>query len=318
MRLFDLHCDTLYACCLGGKELWRNDLHIDWDRGLRQDAWAQVFAVWTPDSLRGEAAWQQARRILRFASQQAAEHPDRMKLVTHPRELDEAIRDHVCAGILALESGAALAGDLRHLTDVAGAGVKIIGLTWNGENECGYGCGCGHDEGLKPFGKALLKRMDETGMIADVSHLNRAGFWDVVKILEGPFLASHSVSDAVYSHPRNLTDEQFDAIRQRGGLVGINLCEAQLGGLSFEWVERHLYHFLSRGGERTVAFGCDFDGTDLPREWGGVQVMPELYEYLYRKNYEERCLERLFFSNCYDFFAKTLTGFDKERPYKVL
>ena len=48
--------------------------------------------------------------------------------------------------------------------------------------------------------------------------------------------------------------------------------------------------------------GCDFDGTDLPDDWGGIQVMPRIAEYLRRKNYEEPLLDRLFFGNCYDFF----------------
>ena len=53
-----------------------------------------------------------------------------------------------------------------------------------------------------------------------------------------------------------------------------------------------------------MAFGCDFDGTDLPEEWGGIQVMERLYGYLCRKNYDAACLDRLFFSNCNDFFHR--------------
>lgn len=317
MRLFDLHCDTLYDCCLKGYDLSRNTLHLDWERGCRFDDWLQVFAVWTPDALRGEAAWQQARRILLYAGDQVRISPERMRIIRQRDDLD-APRPHQCGGILALESGASLAGELAHIEEAAALGVKIVTLTWNGENECGYGCLCGSDIGLKDFGKQAVRRMEAYGILPDVSHLNRAGFWDVAEIAQGPFIASHSLSDTVYPHLRNLTDDQFDTIRDRGGLVGLNLCAGQLGEQSFEQIERHLDHFLCRGGEHIVAFGCDFDGTDLPEEWRGIAIMPTLYEYLYRKNYEESTLDRLFFSNCYDFFAKALTGFDKQQVNKVI
>lgn len=86
---------------------------------------------------------------------------------------------------------------------------------------------------------------------------------------KGPFIASHSVSASIYPHARNLKDEQFAAIRQAGGLVGLNVCASQLGAQTFEQLERHFYHYLSLGGERVVAFGCDFDGTDVPEDWQG-------------------------------------------------
>lgn len=311
MRLFDLHCDTLYSCCQQGQPLDRNSLHIDWERGLRYDSWLQVFAVWTPDTLRGEAAWRQAEETLRFAHAQAAAHPEQMRIIQDTGDMAAAVEQHRCGGILALEGAAALAGDARHIADAARLGVRIITLTWNGENECGYGCGCGPDGRLKPFGKEAVRLMEQQGIVPDVSHLNEAGFWDVASLAQYPFIASHSVSRAVCGHERNLSDAQFVTIRDRGGLVGLNVCEAQLGEQSFERIERHLDHYLSLGGEHTVAFGCDFDGTDLPPAWHGIDMMAGLYDYLYRKNYDESCLERLFFSNCYDFFSRLFTGFDK-------
>ena len=92
-----------------------------------------------------------------------------------------------------------------------------------------------------------------------------------------------------------------------GGLVGINFCAGQLGEQTFEAIERHLDHYLSLEGGRTVAFGADLDGTDLPPGWGGIQVMERLYDVLCRKNYDAVCLDRVFFGNCYDFFLRALT-----------
>ena len=143
MRLFDLHCDTLYECWRTGERLEANRLHIDLDRGRRFDAWAQVFAVWMPDTIRGEGAWLQCRTILELAHSKAAALSDRMELARSGEEIDRALSAGRCAAILAVEGGSALAGSLEHIRDLAERGVRILTLTWNGENELGFGSGCG-------------------------------------------------------------------------------------------------------------------------------------------------------------------------------
>lgn len=307
MKLFDLHCDTLTECRKIGASLRRNTLQVDLERGPRRDGWIQAFAVFIPDTLRGEEAFRYARDTLDFAQREEEANTDVLCLLRQVKDLDRKDADGLCRGILTIESGAALAGDLRHVEELYRLGVKLITLTWNGSNELGHGCLSGCPDGLTSFGKAALKEMERVGIVPDVSHLNERGFWDVAELASRPFIASHSVSAAVHPHPRNLTDAQFGAIREAGGLVGLNVCEGQLGGQSFAQIERHLLHFLELDGERTVAFGCDFDGTDVPEDWDGVAVMERLYAYFLRRNFAATCLERLFFQNARDFFADALT-----------
>ncbi|MDD2417477.1 MAG: membrane dipeptidase [Oscillospiraceae bacterium] len=308
MRLFDMHCDTLYECVMGEHELSENSLHIDLKRGLEFDAWGQVFAVWMPDTIRGEAARQQCRRILERAHTEAVNNPDKIIIVYNSEDLDSAFKSRRCATILAVEGGSALGGRLETIDIMSGLGVKIITLTWNGANELGNGCLSGNKAGLTKFGIDSIKKMESANIVPDVSHLNEAGFWDVIHTANRPIIASHSVSAGVFNHPRNLTDEQFKAVINTGGLVGITLCCDQLGKQTFECIQRHIEHYLSLDGSNNLAFGCDFDGADLPADWGGIQVMEDIYEYLYRKNYEEYLLDRLFFSNCYDFYRTALTN----------
>lgn len=303
MRLFDLHCDTLYECYQKGVGLDKNQLHIDLERGGEWDEWRQVFAVWMPDELRGEAAFAQCCAILDFAEEQAARFADRLTICRRTADLAASASGR-CAALLAVEGGSALAGRLENVETLWEKGVNIITLTWNGSNELGHGCGSGEQDGLTNFGKDAVREMERLGVLPDVSHLNERGFWDVAEAVEKPFIASHSVSAAVHPHPRNLTDAQFEEICRRGGLVGLNLCGEQLGGQTFEQLERHLYHFWERGGERVLCFGCDMDGTELPPDWNGMAVMEQIYTYLTRKNYDETSLERLFFGNCSNFFSQ--------------
>lgn len=310
MRLFDLHCDTLYECYFTRQSLLSNRLHIDLLRGSRFDSWAQIFAVWMPDDLRGQEALLQCRGILEFAHNQAEANAERLTVVRTAGDLEQAVRNHRCAAILSVEGGSALAGRLETLDELKKSDVKLITLTWNGSNELGHGSLSGCPDGLTDFGKKAVARMEELQILPDVSHLNEKGFWDVVDCAKGAVVASHSLSAEVHAHPRNLTDRQFCAIRDKGGLVGLNLCGHFLGEQTLQCLERHLYHYLSLGGEKAVAFGCDFDGTDLPEAWGGIQIMETIYGFLQSKNYEERLLDGLFFSNCYDFFKNARHGFD--------
>lgn len=308
MRLFDLHCDTLYECYTTAQHLHMNSLQLDLRRGLRFDVWAQVFAVWMPDTLRGQPAFTQCCKILDFAHQQAKQYAEFLRLVTTPDDMQEAFNTHRCAGILAVEGGAALAGRLENLDTLADKGVKIITLTWNGSNELGHGVESDCAQGLTDFGKQAVMRMEQRGILPDVSHLNEAGFWDVLSCARGPVIASHSVAAGVHAHPRNLTDAQFTALRDRGGIVGLNLCEAQLGEQSWEALRRHWEHFLALDGAAVVALGCDLDGTSLPLAWDGIHALEQLYTYLHRKNYDAALIDNLFFGNSHRFFQNNLTN----------
>lgn len=304
MRLFDMHCDTLYECYTKQQPLDNNTLQIDLQRGNRYTPWVQLLAVWMPDTIRGEAAYQQCCDILTFAKQEAARCPTLITLAATAQQIQTPTAG--CTALLTVEGGSALAGQLGHVKDLAKQGVQAMTITWNGSNELGHGCLSGCDTGLTPFGKAAVCEMWKQGIVPDVSHLNEAGFWDVAALSEQPFIATHSVSRAVCDHPRNLTDRQFEEIRRRGGVVGINFCEDQLGEQTFDYVYRHIQHYLSLGGENTVAFGADLDGTVLPKEWDGIAVMEELYQYLLSKNMDEGLLDKIFFRNASNFFACAL------------
>ena len=301
--LFDLHCDTLTECLCKGKDLYSNDLHWDIFRALSFAPCVQVLSIWTPDTLRGAAATDRARRAIALANEAETRFAPRFRL-WHAGEEFPAVGTEECVGILGLESAAPLAGDLDLLEEFADNGVKLITLTWNGDNEAASGVDGDEHRGLTAFGKALLRGMERRHIAPDVSHLNERGFWEVCDTTAAPCIASHSVSRAVFDHKRNLSDAQFSEIVRRGGLVGLNLCAAQLGEPSFARFERHFSHFLDLGGERTLALGFDLDGTDLPAEWNGVAVADTLFAYLLERGYEKDLLLRVFFENAADFFKK--------------
>ena len=139
-------------------------------------------------------------------------------------------------------------------------------------------------------------------MTVDVSHLNVTGFWQVARLVKSPIVASHSNAHAVCPHPRNLTDDQFRAILDSGGLVGINLYPPFLGGDDLPAIERHIAHFATLGGEKALCFGTDFDGMTPPKAWNGLSFMTKIWDYLQGRGYTLDFLEDLFYNNAYRFF----------------
>lgn len=305
IRLFDLHCDTLERGLDGRYSLLDNDGAIDLRRGRAFSPWVQAFAAFIPDDLRAEDAQSYCSRLLDTAERWEREHSG-FRIVRSPADLSGYTAD--CFALLTGENIGAL-GDIFALDRLRERGMLVATLTWNGDNPWGSGC-LGSDQGLTSLGFRALERMQTLGFTVDVSHLAVRGFWDVARRAKRPFVASHSNAAAVTPHPRNLTDEQFCAIRDSGGIVGINLYHTHLGipldGDYLTAFERHLGHFLSLDGENAVCIGTDFDGMTLPPAYHGIAMLERLYTHLLSRGLSVALLDKVFYTNAYCFFTKAM------------
>lgn len=316
MKYFDLHCDTASECYQQGLGLSRNGLHISLEKTKKFKRWAQFFAVWINDDLRGEAAYQYFQAVSRdFKRKLSEEKGNAPRLCRDGEQMERANEAGSNLAMLAIEGGAAIGGELSHLFDAWEEGVRMMTLTWNGPNELGDGCKTPLADGLSTFGKEVVEKMEEIGMVVDVSHLSEKGFWDVARLLKGPFVATHSDSKRIEDHPRNLTDDQFREIAQRGGLVGLNLYAEFVGGDgTIERLLRHAEHFLEIGGENTLAIGADFDGCELHAEIQGVEDMSLLYDAM-KERFGSSIADEIFFENAYQYFTERL-GYKKPQENK--
>ncbi len=311
MRFFDLHCDTAYECVTrkAGNDLDRGAWHLSLDRGSCFDAWHQVFAVFMPDELRGDAAVAHYRKVRDYIYRQLDLFGGKMSLCRTAGDLAAGEQPAFCGAVLSVEGGSAIAGSLDNLRSLYDDGVRLMTLTWNAENELGHGVGSPEKGGLSDFGRQAVALMNELGMIVDVSHLSDAGFDDVAGLSRRPFVASHSCSRKLCPHRRNLTDDMFGTIRDKGGLVGINFCREFLekdGNATADHILAHTEHFLSLGGESVVCMGSDFDGTDMPDGISGIESIPALYERFLKANYPESLVDNIFFGNAVRFFSAAL------------
>ena len=163
---------------------------------------------------------------------------------------------------LAVEGMAAIGADLSGIDRYAELGVRLGMLTWNEENLLATGAGGDPYSGLTELGRQAVGRMGERNILMDVSHLNDGGFRNVVKLARGPVVASHSNCRALCDVRRNLTDDQLRAIRDTGGVVGLNVHHAFVhpdpARQTAEMLARHAAHMAEVMGVEHVACGFDF------------------------------------------------------------
>ena len=313
LSLFDTHCDTAYELYHRGVHLDANDgCHISLDKAEVYDRYAQYYAIWSNRRLDDEACWQDFLRIASNFKAELARIPHRAVQVMNASDLEETVNAGKHAAILAVEDARLTAGNLARLDEMKALGVKYLTLLWGGDT-C-IGGSHNTENGLTDYGKALARRSFELGIIPDVSHASEQSVDDLIPIAyeySKPFIATHSNSHALYGHTRNLRDRHFAVIKELGGIVGVSLCPAHLTDCSVrpataEDVFAHVDYYLSLGGEDLVGFGADWDGTDLPQGFGGVQDLTQVAEIMARHNYTDELIHKLYWKNFYDFALRNL------------
>jgi len=223
----DSHNDFIYQVYDKGAEFGvRNSFtQSDLPRFREGGLDVQFFAVWIP--------MKDVKNSFSFVKGQIARlnkiEQDNANDLEFAGNYDELIsitgKNKIC-GLIGVEGGTAIQNDLDNINKMYDMGVRYIGLTWNNSNLIASSAKDetekGKKGGLTEFGKQCIQRMNETGMMIDVSHLGEASFWDVAALSTQPIFASHSNSYSINPHFRNLTDEQIKAIAKSGGVIQVN------------------------------------------------------------------------------------------------
>ena len=308
---FDLHCDTLTDThipnALQIDTLNRPTNHLVLSALPKETRWAQCYAVFIPDPYTGKGADTYYHDYQASFARQMEKFSDLVTQCRSAAEIESAWAAGKAAAILTIENGSALAGDLNRVDVLARDGVKMITLTWNGENEIASGSTTDH--GLSAFGREVIPAMEQNGILVDVSHLNDTGFYELLDVAKKPFVASHSNARAVCGHKRNLTDDQIREMAARRCLIGLNYFTLFLrddGNPQPEDLLRHIDRFLDLGAEDCLALGSDFDGAVIPDWLLGPQKVVELYDLLLQRGYCAELCDKLFYRNALEFFRTNL------------
>ena len=307
MNFFDLHCDTVVEMYEKKEGIKNNSLCVNLVKGEIFNDWTQVLAVFVPDNhYITKTGFEFFKSRVSYLKEEIEKNPDAIELATSCDDYKNIKQQGKAVGILSMESATGLDGNLDNLLLAKEMGLAMMSLTWNGENQTGYGTSV--DKGLKIFGRELLREMEKLNIILDVSHTNDVGLDEILRITNAPVVASHSNSRSVYNNKRNIKDEHFKEIVNRNGLVGINFYKHFLNGekSDFKDIKNHIDHFLLLGGENTVAIGSDFDGADINNDINSIEKTKNLYEFLVKNGYGKKLTDKIFYENADNFFMKNL------------
>lgn len=294
--LFDLHCDTLYELYKRNENIQENSLHISLNKLKSFSRFVQIGAIWSDNRLNNDEAYESCLQAIKYAKKQNITIIDTLSL------------HNKYSFILAVEDARLLNGHIERLDLLFALGIRVITLNWK-DQTC-IGGGWNTDCGLTEFGKRVVQRSCELGIVVDLSHSSVQGFWDAFECCQNsckPAIASHSNAYSICKHRRNLENSQIKALCASNGLIGVSLVPEHLGeNANMNTVISHIEHFLSFGCENCISLGCDFDGTaSLPKGINSIEDLPMLYFRL-ENEFGKEIAKKIFFDNAFNFFTKYL------------
>src|SRR6201992_4143619 len=224
--VIDTHADTTQRMLDDGYDLTEplKGGYLNFESAREGNLGAEFFSIWVdPPAYAGH----EARRTLELIDavyQQAAKHPQQMRIALSPEDIVAAHREHKLAALMGVEGGHSIENSLGLLRDYYRLGVRYMTLTWSNSNGWADSSGDIDDpkvthtkDGLSEFGKDVVYEMNRLGMIVDISHVSDKTFYRTLVITRAPVIASHSADRALCAAPRNMTDDMLRAAANSGG-----------------------------------------------------------------------------------------------------
>ncbi len=203
--------------------------HSDLERFKEGGIDVQFFSIWVPPQQTKKSFFDQADDQINCVENFVKKNSNNVALAKNSDDINKWIKDNKFVVMLGMEGGHPLDDDLSKLEYFYNRGIRYLTLTWN--NSTSWATSARDEEqdstgklkkGLTTFGKKIIQRINELGMIIDVSHLGEKAFWDVIQTTKKPIIASHSCAWTLCPNRRNLKDEQIKAIAKTGGAVFVN------------------------------------------------------------------------------------------------
>jgi len=303
LNITDTHCDTLCKLLDENLSFDENDLHIALSKLNCNHNYTQLFACFVSEKYR-ECAKERCVSLTDTFHNKVLS--DKVKLCTGYNDIINARKENKMSAFLAIEGGYGI----EEVSDVEfyyNRGVRFIGIVWNDDNMLASGV-LGNGS-VTDFGRMVISKMNELGIFLDVSHMNDRSFCDAIELTELPPFATHSNSRAVCNNPRNLSDEQFKLIKEKGGFVGINYYPLFVTGSKKARITdiiKHMEHFLGLGGEDVIGLGSDFDGIDfVTDDLSSIGDIDKLIDEMKRIGWSD-CLVRKILSENFENIVKKI------------
>ncbi|HEX3437477.1 MAG TPA: dipeptidase [Pseudacidobacterium sp.] len=224
--VIDTHADTTQRLVDENYDLddSLNGGNLNFESAKKGNLGAEFFSIWVePDLYKGHYATR-TLDLIDAVYQQAAKHPDKMRMAFTADDIVAAHREHKLAALMGIEGGHSIEDSLGLLRDYYRLGVRYMTLTWSNSNDWADSSGDIDDtnvkhtqDGLTDFGKDVVYEMNRLGMMVDISHVADKTFYRAVITSRAPVIASHSSARALCNAPRNMTDDMLRAVARSGG-----------------------------------------------------------------------------------------------------
>lgn len=245
--VIDAHNDVLYKSVMHGKDIGQciGTGHTDLPRIREGGIDVQVFAVWCDGTYGNGKAFAYANKQIDGLMATIQRYPDAIALATGSESIQQITRQGKIAAVIGVEGGHMIEERLDYLDSLYARGARYLTLTWN--NSTSWATSATDEErksntlkhkGLTDFGKLVIRRMNELGMMVDLSHVGRQTFMDALAVTSRPVLVSHSNAYALMAHPRNLRDDQIKAVAENGGVICLNFYSGFLDPTHYTQINR--------------------------------------------------------------------------------
>jgi len=232
-----------------------------------------------------EAAFHSTVNEIAKAAADVSRYPDRMMFIRNFSDIEKAKREKKLGLLINVQNSACIGRDLKNLDLFYDLGLRQIQLTFNWRNWVGDGCTERTQAGLSYFGVDMVHRMNELGMIVDVSHTGYQSTLDAIEVSSKPIVFSHTNCKALCDHPRNKTDDQIKALASKGGVMGLscfNWFVSDRPRSTLDDLLDHFDHVAKLVGPDHIGIGSDFSLAG----WAGKE--PDAEWEAHRKIYIER------------------------------
>jgi len=226
----DTHNDIIETCFNKGYSFdhdLRGKTQSDLRRFKQGGVDVQVFSIWCDGKQVNPFTYANIQIDTLYAT--ALRNPDKMQIVFTSHELFETVHKKKLAAMIGVEGGHMIESAINNLDSLYKRGARYMTLTWN--NSTPWSTSAMEEtkdsllhqpKGLSDFGKSVVKRMNELGMLVDLSHVGERTFWDAINTTSKPVLVSHSCAYSLCPAFRNLKDDQIKAVGKNGGVIHLN------------------------------------------------------------------------------------------------
>lgn len=343
--VFDTHNDVISESIMSGKDIGQHIRtgHTDLPRMKAGGVDVQVFSVWCGEKYGKGTAFAYANKQIDGLMSLIDNYPQAIALATDSTSIRQITAQGKIAAVIGVEGGHMIEGRLDYLDSLYHRGVRYLTLTWNNSLDWATSATdemrnpekLGH-KGLNDFGRQVIRRMNELGMMVDLSHVGRQTFFDALETTAKPVLVSHSNAYAVMAHPRNLQDDQIRAVAENGGVICLNFYSGFLDPAHYRKINRlydqyvgdtverstdakfarlpaeakealrpplsilfdHIDHMVQVAGVDHVGIGSDFDGiSSTPRGLDDCSDFPKITEGLLQRGYAESDIRKILGGN---------------------